>query len=392
MIYREFQQDKLSLLGFGMMRLPLSDDGSVDEEQVFRMVDHAMANGVNYFDTAFPYHNGKSELVAGKALGRYPRERYYLASKYPGHQIAKEYHPEEIFEKQLKKCGVEYFDYYLLHNVHEISIDVYEDPQWGIIDYFVKQKEAGRIRHLGFSTHARPETLEAFLERHGDRMEFCQIQLNYLDWTLQEGKKKVELLNRYNIPIWVMESVRGGRLCDLGEKNNARLAQMAPGQSPASWGYRYLMDIPGVTMILTGASNIEQMRENVETFAQGRPLTKEEKDLLYEIAEDLKGAVGCTACRYCTEGCPAGLDIPLLIKFYNDAKFDAGMNVSMQMDSLAKEKQPDACIKCGACAAVCPQKIPVPEVLEQLAELRKSMPDWGEICKKRAAIAAAEDE
>ncbi len=201
MIYNDFQGKSLSALGFGAMRLPTKPDGSIDEPLLGQMVAAAIGGGVNYFDTAWPYHNGQSEIALGKALSAYPRQQWYLADKYPGHQPSQRYDPAVIFEQQLQKCGVEYFDFYLLHNVYESSMDVYLDPQWGIIDYFLEQKRLGRIRHLGFSSHGRPDNLERFLELAGAHMEFCQIQLNYLDWTLQEAEKKVSLLNRYGIPI-----------------------------------------------------------------------------------------------------------------------------------------------------------------------------------------------
>ena len=214
MIYRDFQDLKLSALGLGAMRLPVidGDDAKVDEETAERMVDYAMANGVNYYDTAWGYHAGNSELVLGKALKKYPRENYYLADKFPGYDLANMDKVEEIFEEQLKRCGVEYFDFYLFHNVCEMNIDAYLDPKFGIYDYLIKQKQNGRIRHLGFSAHGDLDVMKRFLDAYGKDMEFCQIQLNYVDWTFQNAKAKVELIGEYNIPVWVMEPLRGGRL------------------------------------------------------------------------------------------------------------------------------------------------------------------------------------
>lgn len=203
MIYTDFHGEKLSLLGFGTMRLPLVPGGGpadIDEKTTADMVRYAMDHGVNYFDTAYPYHGGMSERVIGRVLKDYDRQSFYLATKYPGHQISDSYDPAAIFEEQLQKCGVEYFDFYLLHNVYEKSIETYTDPRWGIIDYFLEQKKNGRIRHLGFSSHGGVELLESFLSRYGKDMEFCQIQLNYLDWTMQDAKAKCELLRRYSIP------------------------------------------------------------------------------------------------------------------------------------------------------------------------------------------------
>ena len=387
MVYNDFQELSLSRLGFGAMRLPLCPDKSIDEAQVQDMVDYAMANGVNYFDTAYPYHGGLSEIVLGKALAKYPRESWCLASKYPGHQIAASYDPAAIFEEQLKKCGVAYFDFYLLHNVYENSIGVYEDPKWGILDYFKEQKRLGRIRHLGFSSHARPDTLEQFLDYAGDSMEFCQIQLNYLDWTLQDAKTKYELLTQRKIPVWVMEPVRGGRLASLSTEDEAKLKALRPDESAAAWTFRWLLNLPNVKMILSGMSNMEQMKDNVETFSSGAAQTETEAALLAEIADELKQALPCTRCRYCCDGCPMELDIPMLIHAYNDIKFGGGMTVAMQFDALPEDKRPSACIGCGACAAICPQSIDIPAAMAEFAEKLKAAPSWAELCRQREEAA-----
>ena len=388
MLYHQFKELSLSGLGFGTMRLPLMEDGkTIDEVQFAEMISYAMEHGVNYFDTAYPYHGGMSEIVTGRALASYPRDSWYLASKYPGHQIASSYDPEAVFEEQLKKCGVDYFDFYLLHNVYENSIGVYMDPGWRILEYFKEQKRLGRIRHLGFSTHARPDTLEKFLDYAGDSMEFCQIQLNWLDWTLQEGKKKTELLNSRGIPIWVMEPLHGGRLAELSGEDTQKLRALRSGESTAAWGFRWLMNVPGVTMILSGMSTLEQMEDNVRTFSEGVPQTEEECSLLLDIAEGMKNALPCTRCRYCCEGCPMGLDIPMLIHAYNDIKFSGGMTVAMQFDALPEEKKPSACIACGACASICPQKIDIPAAMADFAKLLEKAPSWAELCRQREEAA-----
>ena len=387
MMYNEACGERLSRLGFGCMRLPQTPEKAIDEAELQRMVDYAIAHGVNYFDTAWPYHGGHSELSIGKALAAYPRESWYLADKYPGHQIASSYNPAEIFEQQLKKCGVEYFDFYLLHNVYENSIGVYTDPKWGILDYFKEQKRLGRIRHLGFSTHARPDTLEKFLDYAGDSMEFCQIQLNYLDWTLQDAKAKYELLTRRGIPVWVMEPLRGGKLAALSEAATARLKALRPDESVASWGFRWLQNLPNVKMVLSGMSAFDQMADNVATFSAGEAQTADEAALLMELAEELKDALPCTRCRYCCDGCPMQLDIPMLIHAYNDLKFASSMTVPMQMDALTAEKLPSACLGCGACAAVCPQNIDIPKALSDLSDALAAMPSWAEMCRQREEAA-----
>ena len=387
MQYNEACGERLSRLGFGCMRLPLTADKAIDEAELQRMVDYAIAQDVNYFDTAWPYHSGLSEIAIGKALRRHPRDRWLLANKYPGHQIAASYNPAEIFEEQLKKCGVDCFDFYLLHNVYENSFGVYTDPKWGILDYFREQKRLGRIRHLGFSSHARPDTLEKFLDYAGDSMEFCQIQLNYLDWTLQDARAKYDLLTARNIPVWVMEPLRGGRLAALDESDEAGLRALRPDESTAAWSFRWLQRLPNVKMVLSGMSAMEQMVDNVATFSGGLPQSDAEAALLERIAEGLKNALPCTRCRYCCDGCPMGLDIPMLIHAYNDVRFAQSMTVSMQFDALPEDKRPSACIACGACAAVCPQNIDLPGALRELSETLARMPSWAELCRQREEAA-----
>ena len=278
---------------------------------------------------------------------------------------------------------MDYFDFYLLHNVCEMSLPAYTDPRWDIINYFIRQKQNGRIRHLGFSSHALPETLKAFLDQYGEKMEFCQIQLNWLDWTLQNGKEKYELLTGRNIPIIVMEPLRGGKLASLTDDEQKQLASLRPDDMPAAWGFRFLTGLPNVRVILSGMSTYQQMDENIRTFSEEASLTEQETDLLFQIAEDKKDAVPCTACRYCTEGCPMELDIPKLIAAYNDCKFSSSFTVPMQMDALDESKRPSACIGCGACAAICPQHIDIPGIMSDFTELLEKRPKWAEICRER---------
>jgi predicted aldo/keto reductase-like oxidoreductase len=388
MIYSNFQGKQLSLLGFGTMRLPTLADGSIDEAQVAEMTAYAIEHGVNYFDTAYPYHGGESERVIGRVLSKYPRDSWYLATKYPGHQIISTgYNPAVIFEEQLRKCGVEYFDFYLLHNVYEKSMDVYLDPQWGIIDYFKEQKRLGRIKHLGFSTHAETKGLKEFLDICGKDMEFCQIQLNYLDWTLQDAKGKYELLAEWNIPVWVMEPVRGGKLAKLSDWDEAKLKALRPNDSIASWGFRFLQGLSNVQMVLSGMSNMEQMQDNVNTFSEPKPLSDDETALLLNIAEDMKSSIPCTACRYCCDGCPMGLDIPSLISTYNEMRFAPTVNAAMRIEFMPDDKKPSACINCGQCVQMCPQNIDIPAAMKDLSDILRKLPSWAEICRQREEAA-----
>lgn len=374
MIYKDFKDKKLSALGLGAMRLPVMNgdsDGRIDEEQTLKMVDYALNHGINYFDTAYGYHDGQSEIVMGKVLGRYPRESYYLADKFPGYDLLNMDKVESIFEEQLKKCGTDYFDFYLFHNVYEKNIDLYMDEKYGIMEYLKKQKEAGRIRHLGFSCHGRYDTLKRFLDTYGDDLEFCQIQLNYLDWKLQDAKAKVELLNEYEMPIWVMEPLRGGKLASLSGENSEKLKACRPDEEIPAWGFRFLQSIPGVTMVLSGMSDMEQLMENTATFAEEKPLTKDEMVTLMEVTDSMLNILPCTACRYCTSHCPKKLDIPTLLSLYNESRFNMTVITQMAVGALPKDQRPDACIGCKSCEAVCPQLLKISEAMKDFSEKLK---------------------
>ena len=375
MLYRDFKGLSLSRLGFGAMRLPCvdGDDATPDQAAVDEMVDYALEQGVNYFDTAWGYHGGQSEVVLGRALARHPRDSYYLADKFPGYDLANMDKVAEIFERQLEKTGAGYFDFYLIHNVCEMNIDEYLNPAHGIMDYLLAQKEAGRIRHLGFSAHGAIPCMERFLDACGKDMEFCQIQLNFLDWEFQDARGKVELLTRWGLPVWVMEPVRGGKLAKIGDDQVARLRELRPDESTVAWAFRFVQGIPEVVVTLSGMSDFDQLRENVATFSEERPLDGEERAALQEVVDAMlgRGTVPCTACHYCTSHCPMGLDIPKLLEMYNEAIVTGGRGgfiPSMFVGTLPEDKRPSACIGCGSCAAVCPQQIDIPGTLAEFAE------------------------
>ena len=377
MIYNDFQNLKLSSLGLGTMRLPnkgVNGDTPIDEEETAKMVEYAIKNGVNYFDTAWGYHNGESELVIGKVLKNYPRESFYLATKFPGYDVSNMDKVEEIFEKQLEKCQVDYFDFYLFHNVYEKNVDPYLDEKYGILDYLLKQKENGRIKHLGFSVHGSQAVLEKFLNAYGKYMEFCQVQLNYLDYEFQDAKSKIELLNKYNIPIWVMEPLRGGKLSKLADSQEAKLKGLRPEETVPAWAFRYLQTIPGVTVVLSGMSSMEQLVENIKTFEENKPLNDEEMKALKEIADEMlnQKILPCTSCRYCTAHCPKGLNIPNLLALYNEHTFTGGGFLApMAIGALPDDKKPSACIGCRSCEAVCPQQLKISEALSNFTDLLK---------------------
>lgn len=368
MIYKEFQDLKLSALGFGTMRLPTIDgnDSKIDEKAAAEMFDYAIRNGVNYFDTAWGYHDGNSEIVTGKILAGYPRDSFYLASKFPGYDLSNMGKVREIFEAQLNKCQVDHFDFYLFHNVYEKNIDPYLDEKNGILEYLLEQKKAGRIRHLGFSCHGAIDVLRRFLDAYGEYMEFCQIQLNYLDWNFQDAKAKVELLNERKIPIWVMEPVRGGRLANLPAEAEKQLRELRPDEKTPAWAFRFLQSVPGVTMVLSGMTSLQQVKDNIDTFAEERPLSQQEFDTIVSIADGMVkgGVLPCTACHYCTSHCPMHLDIPRLLALYNEHIFTGGGFIApMAIDALPDNKKPSACIACRSCEAVCPQQIKISQAM-----------------------------
>jgi predicted aldo/keto reductase-like oxidoreductase len=375
----------------GNMRLPtVGQRGPIDEEKAREIIEYAYEHGVNYFDTAYGYHGGESEGFVGKVLSQYPRESWHLATKMPGHMmrfsngrleflgyltgltIAS---PADIFEEQLEKCGVDYFDFYLLHNLCEAAYDFYTDEELGVVEYLLAQKEAGRIRHLGFSAHGRAETIDKFLNWK-ECFEFVQIQLNYLDWTLQDAKRKYEVITNHGIPVIVMEPCRGGRLASLNEKADAMLKKARPDDSIASWAFRFLQSLPNVQVVLSGMSTMEQVIENIKLFSEPDPTTEEEEELLQQAVATVVDLVPCTACRYCCDVCPQGLDIPELISMYNEACFENPFILNFTLDAMKEAELPSACLACGGCKTLCPQDIDIPDIMERFTEAIANIPRW----------------
>lgn len=374
MIYRQFQDKKLSALGFGTMRLPVKNGvyADIDIQTAEEMLDFAMNSGVNYYDTAWGYHDGESERAVGKILRKYPRESFYLASKFPGYDLSNMGRTEEIFEEQLKKCGVEYFDFYLFHNVCALNIDAYlDDGRYGTFAYLKEQKKNGRIKHLGLSVHGNLEVLRRFLDAYGEDMEFCQVQLNYLDYEFQNAKDKLGLLRERNIPVWVMEPLRGGRLAKLDPDDESRLKALRPEENIPAWAFRYLQSFPEVTVILSGMSDLAQVKDNLRTFETDAPLNAGEMKTVAEIAGGMVGKtrLPCTACRYCTSHCPKGLDIPEFIGLYNEHRFSGGGFIApMAVSAIPEDKRPAACSGCRSCEKVCPQNIKISEMMKDFNE------------------------
>lgn len=367
MLYRNFKDKKISLLSMGTMRLP-TENGKINEEETAQMIEYALKNGVNYFDTAWGYHGGESETTVGRILRRFPRESYYIATKFPGYDLNNMGKVREIFEEQLKKTGMEYFDFYLIHNVCELNIDEYLNTSHGTYEYLVKQKENGRIKHLGFSVHGSTETMKRFLAMYAEHMEFCQIQLNFADIKFQKADEKLAILEELGIPVWVMEPLRGGKLAKETE-DMAEIKKKYPDFSPLEWSYRFLKSIDAVTTVLSGASSLEQMKENVRLFSKDDPLDAEQMKDIISLGKLMTKGIPCTSCRYCVKDCPMGINIPEIIGMLNEHTFTGGGFLApMKLKSIPEEHRPSACISCGKCKELCPQCIDIPEVMKKFTQ------------------------
>ena len=370
MIYSDFKGIKLSRLGMGNMRLPsLGEDkwnSPINYPESHKMMETALKGGVNYFDTAYVYQNGDSERCVGQGMKGFPRDSFYLATKF-NYRANPDY--MAVFEEQLKRLQTDHIDFYLLHCLLESNIDDYLNC--GCIEYFEQMKKEGKIRYLGFSNHASPETLRRFADAHS--WDFAQIQMNYLDWEFSTAEEEYNILTERNIPVVVMESVRGGRLSSLTPELDAKLKETQPDWSVSSWAFRWLMTHENVIVMLSGMSTMEQVEDNLKTFNDGRALTKEQSDFLIDIAHKFKEgfSVPCTACRYCTPNCPQQLDIPAMLKVYNDYKYERRWDRGAFKD-YDTDKLPSNCVGCGTCTEHCPQKIDIPSYMTKLAKLNET--------------------
>ncbi len=360
----------ISKLGFGLMRLPKisENEDKIDRDEAFRLIDLAFKNGVNYFDTAYFYHGGDSESFAKEALSRYPRESFYLATKLPGSYMRDEKKtPKELFEGQLNKCGVDYFDFYLLHAVNRDIMKTFEE--YKSYEYLSEQKKMGRIRHLGFSYHGDLEFFLELIDKY--KWDFVQLQINYYDWEADNAKAYYEALEERNIPCIVMEPVRGGSLHKLNPEARAVFDELGDA-SYASYALRYVNDLPGVMTVLSGMSTYEQVADNIKTFNESKPLSEEEKKAIekanYFFRQNF--AIPCTDCKYCVEHCPAKVNIPACFTAYNE------YNKSRDTDdfkrsyyTINEESRAHNCIECGACVSHCPQQIKIPDKLKKVKVL-----------------------
>lgn len=363
---------KMPKLGFGLMRLP-EKDGAINYDEVCKMVDKYMSAGLNYFDTAYVYHGGRSEVAARECVvKRYPRDSFYLATKLPAWELKTEEDRDRIFDIQRERAGVDYFDYYLLHSIEEGgNYNTYE--RLNCFEWGVKKREEGKIKHFGFSFHGSPALLEKLLDDHPE-VEFVQIQLNYADWdnpVIASGKL-YEILHERNIPIIVMEPVKGGTLASPVPEIIGLFNAERPGASAASWALRFVGSLPGVMTILSGMSNEAQMTDNISTFTDFEPISEKEKEVI-EKAKDImlgKPTIGCTSCRYCCDGCPQGIKIPDVFSLVNAVRVYGNdwRAKNFYNSHIAPVSRAGDCIACGQCEGVCPQHLPIIELLKAASE------------------------
>ena len=363
---RFIKENNVSLLGMGCMRLPMVENTEeIDYAKTEEMIDLAYKSGINYFDTAYPYHNGKSETVIGSILKKYPRDSFYLADKMPIWNCKSLEDVKRIFNEQLEKCQVEYFDFYLCHAMNFERIQEYKN--YGAFDFLIQMKEEGKIKNLGFSYHDAAQNILPLIEV--TNWDFAQIQFNYLDYDMQDAKKQYELLTENNISVVVMEPVRGGMLAKVCDEAENLFKETRPNMSVASWALRYCASFPNIKVILSGMSNMEQLQDNINTFTNYEELTEQDKEVIQKAKKAILGNnfVPCTGCKYCMP-CPMGINIPRTFAIYNVY----GINKDIDRFRKALSNNPvelDVCVKCGACVEQCPQRIDIPTRLEEINKI-----------------------
>lgn len=367
---RKFNKITLPLLGMGCMRLPVKD-GKPDIKAFEKMTEYAMLHGLNHFDTAWPYHGGNSETALAEVLSSFKRESYTISNKLPTWLINSKDDIKRYFETQLKKCRTKYFDLYLVHSLMGPSIETYRKQK--IFEELLKYKEQGLIKNLGFSFHDRAEVLKDIVGEHP--WDFCLLQINYLDWSLLKAREMYEIATKARLPVLVMEPLKGGALCSLVPAAEKKLKENFPDESQATFGLKWVAGRQNVSMMLSGMSNFEQLKENVDMFCNYKPLGKKGDTTAEEIVRIIQssGEIPCTACRYCSD-CPRGINIPAVFMAYNTYKKTGSRHkfVREAWDNLDEAERPDRCINCGLCMRHCPQKLEIPELLSMiLKELGK---------------------
>ena len=368
MEYRNWSKNDIrtSLLGYGCMRFPTKADGTIDEERAEALLNTAKAAGVNYFDTAYMYHDGRSERCLGDLLKAYPRDSYYLTDKMPVWFARDAAGIERIFREQLERCRTDYFDFYMLHSLDSANWELAQ--KYKACEFLERMKKEGKIRRLGFSFHDSPEVLRKIVDAR--EWDFAQIQLNYLDWELYRSREQYEILTGAGIPVIVMEPLRGGALATLSPDASDILRKADPHSSNAAWAFRYVASLPNVLCVLSGMTLPEHVEDNIRTFSPLKPLTENERKTLDQAlaAYRKRLAVPCTACRYCMP-CPAGVEIPKIFGLYNQYKISGNKWLfTNNYNVLPEDAKIASCVNCGKCTKHCPQKIQIPAVLRKIAK------------------------
>ena len=367
---KKYKNLDISAIGFGAMRLP-QKDGEPDIEKTQKMIDYAMEHGINYYDTAWFYHGGKSELAVGEVMKKYSRDSYYLADKMPLRVLKGKSEVIPIFEEQLQKCQTDYFDFYLAHNINKREWEILKECN--VYEQLLEKKHEGKIKYLGFSIHDTPELLEEVVSTY--KWDFVQLPINPIDWKALDAKRQYEIATKAGLPVVVMNPLKGGQLSTLNEKAVEMLKAVNPEVSPSSWSLRYSASLPNVFVVLSGMTEMEHMVDNVNTFINFKPLTEKEQKVLSNAIAVYKssGAITCTYCQYCV-GCPVGIDIPKNFNIYNQYKADNKKeNFIAAYESIKAENRADKCISCGVCKPKCPQKLDIPTLLKDVAALYKKL-------------------
>lgn len=386
MLTVKFGNIDLSRIGFGSRRLPLNEEGLINVPMVEAMVDYSMEKGVNFFNTGYTYHKMQAEGIIIKALSKYPRNTYFLADSYPGYNGKEDRDPKRIFEEQISKSGVGYFDFYRLQNVYGQSFDYYYDDTLGIVKYFIEQKNKGRIKHLGFSAHGSPYEIKKFLNKFGDEMEFAQIEMNYIGWTLRQAEKKYEMLALRNIPVFVIEPMHGGRLAHLDPEDEFVLKSFIPDRSPKEIGFRWIESFPNVKVIISSMSSFNQVQQNLSLFEKKHPLSSSEIKSVGKFAEHLMKGITCNECGFCVENCPYSLDIPSIVHLYSDIKFsslDKAVKAAIMLYNRFPGKNLHRCKGCGVCKLVCARQNDIPKIISDVRDILGHCPGLEDILKVR---------
>ena len=370
----KFKNLSISMLGFGAMRLPTDANGVIDDALNKQMVETAINAGINYFDTAYMYMGGKSEKAMGDALKKYDRDSFNLTTKMPVMMLEKEEDVERIFNEQLERCQTDHFDFYLVHCLNKHNWE--NTKKYNVIPFLEKMKKEGKIRYLGFSHHDTPELLQEIIDYY-DKWEFVQLQINRIDWKACRGKEQYDIARKANLPIIVMEPLRGSLLANLNTEATKILKDYNPDASAASWAFRWLAGLDGIMTMLSGMTKPEHLEDNIKTFKNLKPLSEEEQKIYDKaLAAHMKAqAIGCTACRYCE--CPVGVDIASIFSLYNQYSYDDRANKAMSFinhyEALKESERADKCIKCGLCKTKCPQQLDIPVLLAKVDKEYKSL-------------------